>query len=94
MIKLVKMQLKLVHLTVTWINVMPILTNRLRWFIPRIKIGVVQEGPAEGNYIWGEGEPVLQQLMERTDAEIDMFLRLRNEVVVKEKWVDVQEYRE
>lgn len=68
---------------------MPILTSRLRWFVPRIKVGVVQEGDLAGNYIWGDGEPVLEQLMERTDAEIEMFKRLRNEDVPKEKWIEV-----
>lgn len=54
---------------------MPNKTNNLRWFKPKIKVGVVQDGDLAGNYIWGHGEPILQQMMERTDAEVEMHLR-------------------
>lgn len=73
---------------------MPTHTNRFRWFVPKVKIGVVQEGDMAGNYIWGDGEPILQQLMTRTDAEIEMIKRFRNIDVPKEKWVDIEVVKE
>lgn len=73
---------------------MPTLTNRFRWFVPRIKVGVIEEGDFAGNKIWGDGEPVLQQLMVRTDAEIEMIKRFMNTDVPKEKWVDIEVFHE
>ena len=68
---------------------MPIRTTQLRLFRPKIKVGVVESGPAEGNYIWEHGEPVLQQLWERTDAEIEMIKRIKGVDVPKTEWLDV-----
>lgn len=59
---------------------------KLRLFRPLEKLG---QDPDGGNYIWGNGEPVLQQLWERTDAEIDMLKRLRNIDAPKTEWRDV-----
>ena len=68
---------------------MPVKTNELRLFRRKIKTGTVKNGPTEGNYIWDHDEPVLQQKMVRTDAEVEMHFRFRNEVVPKEFWIDV-----
>ena len=42
-----------------------------------------------GNYIYDHGEPVLQQLFERTDAEVEMIKRFRNIDMPKTEWRDV-----
>lgn len=68
---------------------MPNKTMDFRWFRPRIKTGVVESGDLAGNYIWGLGEPVLQQRIERTDAEVEMHKRLRGVDVPKTFWTDV-----
>lgn len=68
---------------------MPIPTTKLRWFRPKIQTGVVESGDMAGNKIYGYGELVLQQLWERTDAEIEMLKRLRNIDAAKTEWRDV-----
>lgn len=68
---------------------MPVATNKFRLFREKIKTGVIQDGPLAGNYTWGHGEPVLQQLFTRTEAEVDMHLRLRGLAVPEQFWSDV-----
>lgn len=68
---------------------MPIGTVKFRLYRPKIKVGVVESGDMAGNYIYDHGEPVLQQLFERTDAEIEMIKRFRNIDMPKTEWRDV-----
>lgn len=68
---------------------MPIQTTQFRLFRPKIKAGVVESGSAEGNYVWEHGEPVLQQLWERTTAEIEMIKRFKGVDMPKTEWRDV-----
>lgn len=65
---------------------MPIRTMQLRIFRPLIKIG---QNPDSGNYQWDHGEPVWQQLWERTDAEIEMIKHIKGIDVPKQEWRDV-----
>jgi len=64
---------------------MPVPTMKLRIFRPLEKKGQADNG----NYIWDHGEPVLQQLWERTDAEIEMIKRIKGLDVPKQEWRDV-----
>lgn len=66
-------------------------TMRLRWYRPLIRTGVVESGPAQGNYIREPGEPVLQQLWIRSDREIEIFKERRGVDLPKEEWIDVAE---
>ena len=72
---------------------MPIGTAKFRLYRPKIKVGVVESGDMAGNYIYDHGEPVLQQLFERTDAEIEMIKRFRNIDMPKTEWRDVPRHR-
>ena len=65
---------------------MPIRTMKLRIFRPLIKTG---QNPETGNYQWDNGDPVLQQLWERTEAEIDMIKRIKGIDVPVYEWRDV-----
>lgn len=65
---------------------MPIPTMKLRLFRPIEKLS---QDPDSGNYVWDNGEPVLQQLWERTEAEIEMIKRIKGIDVQKYEWRDV-----
>lgn len=64
---------------------MPVPTMKLRIFRPLVKIGQADNG----NYIWDHGEPVWQQLWERTDAEIEMLKHIKGIDVPKQEWRDI-----
>lgn len=65
---------------------MPVPTMKLRIFRPLIK---VDQDPNNCNDRYSHGEPVWQQLWERTDAEIEMLKRLRNIDAPKTEWRDI-----
>lgn len=66
---------------------MPLRTTELRIFRPKVKIG---QQPETGEYIWGHGEPVLQQRWERTQRELEMLKYDKNIDAPKYEWRDVQ----
>lgn len=66
-------------------------TMRLRWYRPLVKVGFIESGPCEGNYIREPGDPVLQQHFIRSDREIQVFKERRGIELPKEEWRDVGE---